>query len=167
MFARLSPTANRLLWAGALSACFALLLFAGCTPDHRARGVVKGKVTKGNKPLPTGTVMFYGKNGVTATAIIDSDGNYTMPDAPLGECTVTVTVMQMPQDPSIRAKMRGGGPKLPEGPKDPNDPGAPDLPSGAKWPKEIVPIDVKYSNPETSGLKFTVEQGEQTYNIEL
>ena len=171
MSARLVPDAIRRLWATGLVTCCALLLTTGtgCGPDYKSRGVVKGKVTTGKKNLTTGTVMFYGKNGITASATIGEDGSYEMPDAPLGECKVTVTVMAMPQDPSVRARMKGGGPKMPQGPKDPNSTEAsePALPSGAKFPSTIVPIDIKYSSPDTSGLSFTVQKGDNTYNIEL
>ena len=34
-------------------------------------------------------------------------------------------------------------------------------------PKEVVPIDTKYSKPDSSGLKFTVKKGDNTYNIDL
>jgi len=165
LFRRL-PTANRLLWVAGLLACCVVLLPTGCGPDFKARGVVKGKVMAGKKPLTTGTVMFYGKNGITASASIDPEGNYEMNDAPVGECKVTVTVQALPADPMVRARLKSGAMKLPEGPKDPTKTG-PDLPSAPRVPKEVVPIDIKYSNPETSGLSFTVHKGEQTYNIDL
>jgi len=166
MLARLSATADCRLWAAGLLASCTLLFAAGCGPDYKSRGVVRGTVTTGKKHLTVGTVMFYGKNGITASATISPDGTYSMPDAPLGECRVAVTVPSMPMDPSIRARMKGKGPALPEGPKNPEDPGAP-APPLAVVPKEVVPIDQKYSNPDTSGLTFTVQKGEQTYNIEL
>jgi len=90
-----------------------LLLASGCGPDYKARGAVKGKVTTGKKPLTTGTVMFVNKEGMSASAGIDTQGNYEMKDAPLGECTVTVVVPTLPNDPSVRARLKGGGPKLP------------------------------------------------------
>ena len=164
MASRLPLTAVRRLRAGGLLACCFLVLAAGCGPDYKARGVVKGKVTTGKKPLTVGTVMFYGKNGMTGSASIQPDGTYIMPDAPLGECKVTVTVPQM--DPSSRARLKGKGPAMPSGPMNPEEGGVP-APPLAVIPKEVVPIDAKYSNPETSGLSFTVEKGEQTYNIEL
>ena len=154
-------------FAVALLSCGLLLCAAGCGPDYKARGVVKGRVTTGKKPLTTGTVMFANKDGITSSAHIDTEGNYEMKDAPLGECTVTVTVEALPMDPSIRARLKGGGkgPKLPEV-KNPEDT-SPTLPSAPKVPKEVVLIDSKYSKPETSGLTTKVEKGEQTYNIDL
>src|SRR5262245_53423972 len=160
-------TATPRLCACGILACGLLLLTSGCGPDYKARAVVKGKVTLGGKkPLTTGTVMFYGKDGMTASATIDPDGNYEMNDAPLGECKVTVSVTALPRDPSVMARLKGKGPKAPEGPKNPENPG-PELPAAARVPKEVVPIDEKYSSPGTSGLSFTVQKGEQTYNIDL
>jgi hypothetical protein len=166
VFTRRFPTANRRLWAASLLACCVVLLPTGCGPDFKARGVVRGKVTAGQKSLTTGTVMFYGKNGITASAAIDPDGNYEMNDAPVGECKVTVTVTALPNDPMVRARLKSGSMQFPEGPKDPTK-SSPDLPSAPRVPKEVVPIDIKYSNPETSGLSFTVQKGDQTYNIGL
>jgi hypothetical protein len=163
---RFSLVANRRVWAGGLLACCAFLLSSGCGPDYKARGVVKGKVTTGKRPLTTGTVMFYGKNGMTASAVIDTEGNYEMSDAPLGECVVTVTVNKLPD---YVTHQRPGQPAVPEMKKPPeskDDVPIPAVPA-SKMPKFAVPIDAKYSSPETSGLKFTVQKGEQTYNIDL
>ena len=168
--------------AGALLAALlltALLLVAlsllapGCGPDYQARAVVRGRVTTGpgKKPLTTGSVMFYAKSGVTASATIDPRGNYELRDAPVGECAVTVTVGALPNDPSVRARLTrtGRGPKLPEMKAPEGVPLGPDLPSGPSVPTEVVPIDARYSSPGTSGLTFTVEKkGEQyTFDIDL
>lgn len=165
MSARLSLASDRRLRVGGLLACCFLLFPTGCGPDYKARGVVKGTVTSGKKPLTVGTVMFYGKTGNTGSASIQPDGTYIMPDAPVGECKVTVTVPEM--DPSSRARLKGKGPAMPSGPMNPEEAGGPPAPPLAVIPKEVVPIDAKYSNPETSGLTFTVQKGEQTYNIDL
>lgn len=157
-------------WACGLLGSALVLLASGCGPNYQARGTVTGKVTRGKTPLTTGTVMFINKDGMSASASIDPDGNYVMPDAPLGECQVTVRVPTLPMDPTVRARLQGRGPQMPAGPKMPDGEGedaGPGLPSAPRVPKTVVPIDEKYSKPETSGLKFTVEKGEQTYNIEL
>jgi len=146
--------------------CVLVLLASGCGPNYKARGVVKGKVTTGKKALTTGTVMFVNKEGVSASATIDPQGNYEMKGAPLGECTVTVNVPILPNDPSVRARLKGGGPKMPGEMKNPEDT-SPPLPSNPSVPKEVVPIDGKYSKSETSGLTIKVEKGEQTFNIDL
>ena len=167
MVSHLLPRPARRAGVAGLAACCILLFAGGCGPDYKARGIVKGKVTRGGKALTMGTVMFSNKEGITGQATIQVDGTYEMPDAPVGDCKVTVTVPKMPNDPSVWARMGGKGPAMPSGPVDPSKGEAPPPPA-AKIPKEYVPIDQKYSDPETSGLKFTVKKGEtHTYNIEL
>jgi hypothetical protein len=143
----------------------ALALGCDSGPDYRARGTVKGKVSFGKKNLNFGTVVFHGANNMVGSSPIDIDGNYEIKDAPLGECSITVTVGALPVDPN-----RKGGPGVPEM-KDPNAGGdAPPRPLAPKTPspKDLVRIDAKYSNPGTSGLKFTVIKGEQhVHNIDL
>jgi hypothetical protein len=167
MFFPLSGAAGgRLL--GGLFACGLVLFAVGCGPDYKARGGVKGRVTVNKKPLTTGTVMFSNKNGVTGTAHIKTDGTYELNDAPVGECQVTVTVPALPMDPTVkeRLKGKGAGPKMPEM-KAPEGSGV-ELPSAPTVPKEVVPIDAKYSKPETSGLTITVEKGgTKTFDIDL
>ena len=162
-----SHRSGRLLLAAAVLLPAVLVLVSGCGSDYKARGVVKGRVTVNKKPLTTGTVMFYNANGITGSGSIDPEGNYVVADAPAGDCQVTVSVPDLPMDPSVRARLKGKGPKMPEL-KGPPDAESPALPSAPTVPKEIVPIDAKYSKPETSGLKFKVEKGgDQTFNIEL
>lgn len=163
----LSGAASRRLLFGSSFAFGLFLLTTGCGPDYKARGIVKGRVTSKGKPLTTGTVMFYNKNGITAQAHINTDGTYEMKDAPIGECQVTVTVPKLPMDPGTKARLKGtgGGPKMPEMKAPEGYTG--EMPSAPTIPKEIVPADAKYEKTETSGLKFTVEKGEQTYNIDL
>ena len=154
--------------------CVALLLTfliapTGCGPDHKARATVKGKVTMGKRHLTAGTVVFHNKDGRSASATIDPDGNYMCTDVPAGENRVTVEVPALPNDHSVRARLKGKGPKMPEmkGPPEGSD-GPTTLPSGATPPKEIIPIDQKYSKPETSGLSIEVKKGEEKeYNIQL
>jgi hypothetical protein len=145
---------------------------SGCSGvDYKTRGHVKGTVTttvpdpanKGKTkrvPLTTGTVMFYGPNGITASAQVNLKGEYTMPDAPIGDCQVTVTVSALPMDPTVKARLtgKGSGPKMPEM-KNPEGQ-SPELPTAPEVPKEVIRIDEKYAKPESSGLKFTVMKGE-------
>ena len=143
-----------------------LLAFAanGCGPDYKAVANVRGTVKMGKQHLTTGTVMFHNKDGRTASASILPDGKYVLPDAPIGECTVTVTVPFSPLDPSIRAKMQGKF-KLKDGSDSPD--GGPKIPIMGEMPKQIVPIPDRFSKPETSGLTYKVEKGEHVYDIQL
>ncbi len=163
-----SPVSYRFCAMGLLL-CSPLLFATGCGGvDYKARGIVKGKVKTGGKSLTSGNVMFVNKEGVSSSSSISADGDYTMTDAPLGDCTVTVVVNKLPMDPTVKGRLsgKGAGPKMPDGPRMPGAEAPADM-SAASMPKTIVPIDEKFSKPETSGLKFTVIKGEQTYNIEL
>ena len=162
------PRSSYRMWCVALLLTF-LIAPTGCGPDPKARGTVKGKVTLGKRTLPAGTVTFHNKNGFTASATIDPDGNYICADVPAGECRVTVTVPSLPNDPSVRARLKGKGPKMPEMTGAPDGSEGPStLPSAPVVPKEVVQIDIKYANPETSGLSVEVQKGEtKEYNIQL
>jgi hypothetical protein len=158
-----------------------LFVSLGCGPNYKARGTVKGKVTIGTKHLTAGTVVFYGKEGgMTGTARIDKDGNYVMPDAPLGEVRITVTVPDLPSGTIAGVPVKMPGTKGKKDAKkldkkldkkeaksvDPNDPSR-FIPIMGEIPAEIVPIPDRYARVETSGLTFTVKSGEQTYDIPL
>lgn len=151
----------------ALIVPLAFAFAAGCGPDYKARGSVKGKVTLGKTALTTGTVMFHNANGITASGAIDTEGNYSVPDAPLGECTITVTVPEQPRDPSVTARWKNKM-QMPGGVKGSVNPeGSEGIELMPNMPTKFMRIDGKYSKPETSDLKYTVEKGEQTHNIEL
>jgi hypothetical protein len=141
-------------------------LAAGCTPSYKARATVKGKVTFAGKALTTGSVMFYGKNNITGSASIDKDGNYVMNDAPLGDVTITVSAPVPPPE----AIMRRGGPRGKAGKEsksvNPENPSQ-SIPLMPAMPSRFVPIPEKYAKPETSGLTYKVEKGEQTHDITL
>lgn len=140
----------------------ALLLSVGCGGP---KGDVSGRVTYLDKPLPKGTVTFFGsENRVVGSSVISSDGTYSMVKVPAGPVTITVAA------PIITIR----------------DPNAPKLPppsteKGGKQ-KELIKrsrekrksgagtrleIPAKYGMPEQSGLTYTVQPGSQEHNIDL
>jgi len=123
--------------------CFAV---AGCSGDARAK--VKGRVKYVDKYLTAGKVGFIGEKGLIGVATISPEGNYEMNDAPVGPVKITVQVPNIPA---------GGGPKPP--------PGVPAPQGGAAV--KVIPIPPKYATPETSKQTYTVQKGEQTYDIPL
>lgn len=132
---------------------------AGCG-GPTARSTVKGQVKLGEKNLTAGTVIFTSiKDNTSGTGSIDPDGNYVMRDAPLGDVKISVTVPRamMGKIDSKMAKAPADVGKMPEGVAGP----------GGIDPSKFVPIPDKYSSPETSGLTYKVESGEQTHNITL
>jgi hypothetical protein len=172
----------------------AALMF-GCGPGVKDRGTVKGKVTIGGKALNMGTVTFVTDDNRTGSATIKEDGSYEMHDAPVGECKISVSIA-LPSSGKMAApgmmppggKMPGGG--MPgtgmPGPGAPGGMGGKD--KGAVKPppgtigggdgqqmsappqadlSKAVRIPERYAQVDTSGLKFTVKKGEQTYDIPL
>ncbi|HEY7424254.1 MAG TPA: carboxypeptidase-like regulatory domain-containing protein [Gemmataceae bacterium] len=138
----------------------AILLSLGCGGP---KGAVSGRVTYLDKPLPGGTVTFFGsENRVAGSSDISLDGIYSMVKVPTGPVTITVT--------APTAFIR-----------DPNAPKLPPVPTGKGekqkgWEKRIVElrktgirltIPAKYSMPEQSGLTYTVQPGSQEHNIDL
>ncbi len=144
-------------------ACGLVLLFGllavavGCGTNYKARGTVKGKVTISGKNLTVGTVMFYGKDNLTGSAPIGSDGTYVINDAPLGDVKITVTVPTVPPGGFSHLKGAPAGPVMP----------GENNPKPTTIPTTVVPIPQKYGNVETSGLTFTVQRGEQTNDLNL
>jgi hypothetical protein len=133
--------------------------------SSKARAKVKGKVKYFDKYLTAGTVAFTNAAGQVGSGNIDFEGNYEVANAPIGEVTITVTVPKMSSGP-----VKGGPPKPP--------PGVPEMrpPDGSVAggkessmidPSKIVQIPNKYAETKTSGLKYTVEKGEQTHDITL
>jgi hypothetical protein len=153
------------LW-GRLGGLLLLIGFVsalGC--GTKAKGVVKGQVTFNGKPLTAGNVIFTTKDNRSATATIDPSGNYTANDAPVGDCTVIVTV------PKPMMTMPGmGAPKPPKGIPEMKPPGGGEGGTGPPPmvdPSKLVQIPEKYTKAETSGLSLKVVKGEQTFNITL
>ena len=151
--------------------CFALLVVAisvtgsGCESSN-ARGKVKGRVKFFDKYLTAGTVIFTTKDDRSGSGNIDSEGNYEVADAPIGECTITVKVPTFE-----RGRGMQGPPKAPPGVPDMRSPDGGDtdknfVPNNFD-PSKIVQIPAKYGAVETSGLTYTVVKGEQTKDITL
>jgi hypothetical protein len=150
---------------GGLAFLAFLALSLGCGAGAKERAVVSGKVSIGEKHLTAGNVFFHGANNVTANATIDSNGNYELADAPIGEVRVSFTVPKV--NPGHLAKMQAMKKGMPDMKSvDPSGSGMAISIMG-DMPENIVPIPDKYANPETSGLTYIVKSGEQTKDFVL
>jgi hypothetical protein len=150
---------------GGLALLFFLSLSLGCSSGTKARAVVKGKVSIGEKHLTAGNIFFEGANNVGANATIDKDGNYEMGDAPIGDMKVWLTVPKV--NPAHLAKMQAMRKGMPDTKSvDPSGSGMAISIMG-EMPDNIVPIPEKYSDPNTSGLTYTVQPGAQTKDFVL
>jgi hemoglobin len=105
-------------------------------------GTVTGKVTFKGQALPGGAIGFVSADGKPTTAKINEDGSYKVGDLKPGEYKVTIETESV--KPAKDAKP----------------------PEGKDAPK-YVPIPVKYRDGETSGLKYEVKKGEQTFDVGL
>jgi len=127
----------------------------GC--DNNPRSVdhaeVSGTVFFQGEPLPGGQVSFVAvKGGFAASETIDENGKYQI-KAPVGDVEIGVDNRMLRQ--------QFGKPTSPLRLK---QPGAEESkPLKGQW----VDIPPSYSDPHTSGLKFTVKPGTQTHDIQL
>jgi len=166
MFARVLTGRGGRLLAGLL--LLALVSTLGCGDKYQQRGTVTGKVTLDGKPVTAGTVAFITADNRTGSAQLDAQGKYTMKDAPVGEVTATVTSSKLNIRTSAAPKgyvMKPPPGAAPVGVKSPEEVGG--KPDTATYPKLYMPIPEKYAKPDTSGLKYTVNKGEQTIDIPL
>jgi len=126
-------------------AFFGCLLFvsSGCGggASYEVSGSISGRVSLKDGSVPgEGLVNLYAPvTGVSAQANLDSEGNFSLKQIPVGEYQVSVTPP----------------PQLP--------PGAPSAGSNQSTSK----IPPKYYNASTSGLLVTVKPGENSLNLHL
>jgi hypothetical protein len=132
------------------SALLVLLAALGCGSGS---ATVSGKVTYKGEPLPAGSVAIYGANGKVQSVTIGTDGTYTISKAPVGDVKMTVVT----PNPSPGAQQSKGATR--------KHPGAEDTASSP--PLKVVPIPERYTDPDKSGLNFTLKPGEQTINLDL
>ena len=128
-------------WFIRLGVCMAAWLpiaLAGCGGASNA--TVSGTVTFQGKPLPSGTVAFFGKDNQVASGAIESDGHYSVQRVPVGPVKISIST---PPPPSQEAAASG----------------MPTL--------QTIEIPAKYSDPAQSNLTFTVKPGSQEYPIKL
>lgn len=138
---------SRLGYRCAFVLCAGIALLSGCGKGGLAgpTGTVSGTVTMGSKPLSDATITFFGEsNGDTATAVLGSDGTYSLKyeggfSVPAGDYRVAIIAGPPP------------GEKAP----DPADLMKTMKPQGAGK----SPIPAKYRDPKTSALVAVVKEG--------
>ena len=110
-------------------------------PDTEA--TLEGTVTYGGQKVAVALVIAQSDKG-SATAFVGDDGHYKLVNVPLGEVHLAVNTDagkgQMMS--RVMAQSQGKG-RLPK----------------------VVEVPAKYFDPSTSGLKTTINKGENTYDI--
>jgi hypothetical protein len=145
------------------------LVSIGTSGCARPMGSVSGTVTYNGKSLPYGRVTFVCADGTVVSGKIESDGTYTIPQAPAGPAKVAVRCLEeaMPAlilvDPSEVPGAKGAGSSA-------NAPRTPMMMQSAERPKskpKALRIPDHYQEAEKSGLSYEVQKGGQTYDIRL
>jgi len=134
----------------AVVAALAPAALSGCGP---AKASVTGTVKFNGQPLPSGTITFTSDAGNTVKGSAITDGKYTIPDFPAGPAKVSVVTSAPPTSSRVVAAPPGT-PVIP-------------VPGGAAAPGKYVPIPLKYSAPDKSGLTCDVKGGENTKDFDL
>lgn len=146
--------------ASILVMALVILGISGCA---RSVGSVSGTVTYKGQTLAYGRVTFVCADGTVVSGKIESDGTYTIHEAPIGPAKVSVRCLEeaMPTltlaDPSARPGVRGTGRQAPMM-----------LPAADKpRSQKALRIPDHYQAAETSGLTYDVRTGHQTHAIRL
>ena len=159
-----------------LSAGLACLALTGCGESF---GSVKGKVTYQGKNLKGGGVSFVSADGgPSAAGTIGEDGTYSVPKLTTGSYKVCVDNLSLKPPANYTPPRRAGGGKA--GVKDvapATTTGAPEGYTGSSMSmadaaiasnaKRYVEIPGKYAKPGETDLTFTVQRGDQSFDIEL
>ena len=134
-----------------------VLSLTGCNAGLRdgpppSGAEVTGKVSLGSTLVQGGTVRLVSATDENRTAMgsIQSDGTYSVKNAPLGKVLIAVETDTAKQfDPNFQR--RGGGP-----------------PAGAAAPTmKYVRIPSRFARAKDSGLSFEVKAGAQQHDIVL
>lgn len=127
-----------------------VVLVTGCS----GRTSVSGKLSYQGKPLPYGTVMIFGSDGMPQNGVIAADGVYTVSGVPYGPAKMVVTCID-PQAVEEAKKLAGRS-------------------TGGKRPSFMPFDDSKYSKiPLAYGdltrelIQFNVDRGPYTFDLEL
>lgn len=151
-------------------------LLAGCSGTDDGPTLVEagGSVTYKGGPLAGATVTFVPEDGPVAIGVTDLEGKFTLssgaiPGIVAGPCKVSVTALQgggggnEVADPNVNVK-----PKNPEEMKQRQQKMVDMMKKGAPSDDAKSLIPEKYGIAESSGLTFTVKEGDPNqFKIEL
>jgi hypothetical protein len=127
-----------------------VLCLAGCGRSPVQQVNVAGTVFLRGRPLPGGMITLVSANGLSATAVIDTDGHFQI-KAPVGDGKLGVENRMLLPGASRQVH------KL-------QNPQASNLQTLSGT---FVPIPDKYHRVDTSGLTWNVTPGTQTLDIQM
>ena len=125
------------------------LLLAGCSRYSEVRypetgATLEGTVSYGKDRVGAALVIAQNSTGA-ATAFVDGDGRYKLTNVPLGEVSIGVNT------DAGKGKAMGEAMAAAQG--------------KAKGPPKILDVPRQFADPTTSGIKTTVNKGENAFDI--
>jgi hypothetical protein len=115
---------------------------------------LEGTVAYGAEKVPVALIIVAGEHGSATGHIDEATGRYRVENVPLGEVKVAVNTDAAKGE--MQGKLMAGYYKGPEAKS-----------KGIMAPPKVIDVPPKYRNPDTSGLKTTVQQGANTYDIKI
>lgn len=131
--------ARRLIGVSAVVALFAA---TGCSGEGTEKVTIEGTVAYKGQPVPSGILRVAGPNGSFSTTPIRSDGTFTLTDVVPGQVKVGIMPEPAPAGSSSDGKPAGPAPRP-------------------------VALPQKVTDPETSGLAYTITPDTRQLNIEI
>jgi len=139
---------------------------SGCAPPT---GSISGTVTYKGKSLPYGRVTFVCADGTVVSGKIDSDGTYSISQAPSGPARVAIRFLEeaMPILVSVEPSELPGGKGADSSAHAPQGPMM--IQSSEKPASRPKPMRIPdhFQQAEKSGLTYEIRTGDQTYDIKL
>jgi hypothetical protein len=125
------------------------LLLAGCIGRREVTypetgATLEGTVAYGKDKVGAALVIAQNNSGA-ATAFVDDDGRYRMTNVPLGEVSIGVNTEAGKGQAMGKAMAAAQG--------------------KAKGAPRIIDVPGRFAEPATSGIKTTINKGENTFNI--
>jgi hypothetical protein len=119
---------------------------------------LSGKVLFKGRPVTQGSVSVYSETGAFASADIQPDGSYSIPECPTGKLKIAVSSPDPQEIAAQAATAKASGRLAPNAPEPP----APKAPA-TSW----FSLDPRYANPDDSGLTVDVSAGDNEHDIIL
>jgi hypothetical protein len=126
-----------------------VLILAGCFGPREVRypetgATLEGNVTYGNEKVGAALVIAQNASG-SATAFVDESGHYKLENVPLGEVNLAVNTEAGKGQAMGRVRAQAKG--------------------KAKGAAKILEVPSRYAAPATSGIKTTINEGANTFDI--
>ena len=125
------------------------LLLAGCSRYSEVRypetgATLEGTVSYGKDRVGAALVIAQNSTGA-ATAFVDGDGRYKLTNVRLGEVSIGVNTEAGKGQAMGKAMAAAQG--------------------KAKGPPRIIDVPSRFADPSTSGIKTTIKEGANVFNI--